>query len=116
MANARIDSGQPTLFVVVPDLLDHLRSAYAPDSQVTYDELFDAVRSSPLLILDDFGTQSATPWAMEKLFQLFNARYNSRLPTVVTTNRALDDFDERLRVRLTDSDLPRICHVQPPQS
>ncbi len=116
IANARIASGEPALFVVVPDLLDHLRSAYAPDSQVTYDELFEAVRNSPLLILDDFGTQSATPWAMEKLFQLFNARYNSRLPTVVTTNRSLDDFDERLRVRLTDTDLARICHVQPPQS
>jgi DNA replication protein DnaC len=116
IANARIANGEPALFVVVPDLLDHLRSAYAPDSQVTYDELFEAVRSSPLLILDDFGTQSATPWAMEKLFQLFNSRYNSRLPTVVTTNRSLEDFDERLRVRLTDPDLTRICHVQPPQS
>jgi DNA replication protein DnaC len=116
IANARIANGEPAIFVVVPDLLDHLRSAYAPDSQVTYDELFEAVRSSPLLILDDFGTQSATPWAMEKLFQLFNARYNSRHPTVVTTNRTLEDFDERLRVRLTDPDLTRICHVQPPQS
>ncbi len=116
IANARIANEEPALFVVVPDLLDHLRSAYAPDSQVTYDELFEAVRNSPLLILDDFGTHSATPWAMEKLFQLFNARYNSRLPTVVTTNRSLDDFDERLRVRLTDPDLTHICHVQPPQS
>jgi DNA replication protein DnaC len=116
IANTRVASGEPALFVVVPDLLDHLRSTYAPDSQVTYDELFEAVRSSPLLILDDFGTQSATPWAMEKLFQLFNTRYNGRLPTVVTTNRSLEDFDERLRVRLTDMELTRICHVQPPQS
>lgn len=116
IANARIAGGEPALFVVVPDLLDHLRAAFAPDSPVPYDELFEAVRSSPLLILDDFGTQSATPWAMEKLFQLFNTRYNSRLPTVVTTSRSLEDFDERLRVRLTDPDLARICHVQPPQS
>ena len=116
IANARIANEEPALFVVVPDLLDHLRSTFAPDSAVTYDDMFEGVRNSPLLILDDFGTQSATPWAMEKLFQLFNARYNSRLPTVVTTNRSLDDFDERLRVRLTDPDLTRICHVQPPQS
>ena len=38
-----------------------------------------------LLVLDDLGTESASPWAQEKLYQLFNYRYNARLPTVITT-------------------------------
>jgi DNA replication protein DnaC len=100
----------------VPDLLDHLRGAYSPTSDVTYDDLFENVRSTPLLVLDDLGTQSSTPWAMEKLYQLFNWRYNNQLPTVVTTNHSLDDVDERLRVRLTDPGFARICYLQPPQS
>lgn len=116
IANARIASGEPALFVVVPDLLDHLRATFHPDSDLPYDDLFDSVRSSPLLILDDLGTQSSTPWAMEKLFQLLNARYNGRLPTVITTNRSIDGLDERFRVRLTDPDLAQVCHVQPPHS
>ncbi|HZT05617.1 MAG TPA: ATP-binding protein, partial [Chloroflexota bacterium] len=116
VANARIAAGEPALFVVVPDLLDHLRAAFSPTSDVSYDELFENVRSAPLLVLDDLGTQSSTPWAMEKLYQLFNFRYNNRLPTVVTTNHPLEDVDERLRVRLTDPDFVRICYLQPPQS
>ncbi len=105
IANARIDMGEPVLFVVVPDLLDHLRATYSPQSDVTYDELFEQVRTTPLLILDDLGTQSSTPWAQEKLFQLLNYRYNAHLPTVITTNQRLEDLDPRLRSRLLDVSL-----------
>ncbi|MDP8924817.1 MAG: ATP-binding protein, partial [Chloroflexota bacterium] len=97
IANATLARGEPLVFVVVPDLLDHLRGSYAPTSEVTYDELFDTVRDTPLLVLDDLGTQSGTPWAQEKLFQLLNHRYVGRLPTVVTTNLRPEEIDERLR-------------------
>ena len=100
IVNAQLADGQPALFVVVPDLLDHLRAAYAPDSDETYDARFETVREAPLLVLDDLGTQAPTAWAAEKLFQLLNHRYNGRLPTVITTNCAIDDLDGRLRSRL----------------
>ncbi|MBI4494572.1 MAG: ATP-binding protein, partial [Chloroflexi bacterium] len=109
IANFRETRGADTFFVTAPDLLDHLRATYAPDSKVGYDELFETVRQAPLLILDDLGTQSATPWAQEKLFQLINHRYNLRLPTVITTNLRLEQIDERLRVRLSD---PALCDLQ----
>ena len=35
IANQRIAQGQPALFVVVPDLLDHLRATYHPNSRVS---------------------------------------------------------------------------------
>jgi DNA replication protein DnaC len=116
IANARVDQGEPALFVVVPDLLDHLRAAFHPESETEYDDLFDGVRSSPLLILDDLGTQSATPWAAEKLFQLLNGRFSSQLPTVITMNQSPHDLDERLRVRLTDPSLARVCYVETSES
>lgn len=111
IANETLARGEPLVFVVVPDLLDHLRGAYSPTSDVTYDELFDTVRDTPLLILDDFGTQSGTPWAQEKLFQLLNHRYVGRLPTVVTTNLRPEEIDERLRARLLDPALTRTVIV-----
>ncbi len=105
IANRCLELGTPALFVVMPDLLDHLRAAYRPDADVTYDELFEQVRSAPVLVLDDLGTQSATPWAEEKLFQIINHRFNARLPTVVTTNTPLRKLDDRLRTRLGDPSL-----------
>lgn len=102
IANARLDMGHPVLFMIVPDLLDHLRATFGPQSETTYDELFEQLRSAPLLVLDDLGAHSSTPWAQEKLFQILNHRYNAQLPTVITTNQRLDDLDPRLRSRLQD--------------
>ena len=114
ISNYRIANGQPVLFVVVPDLLDHLRATYAPTSQVSFDKRFEEVRAAPLLILDDLGTQSATPWAQEKLYQILNYRYNARLPTVITTNHELEEIDLRLRSRLVDPDLTEIVGIIAP--
>ena len=112
IANRCLERGQPALFVVVPDLLDHLRASYKPDSDMGYDALLEQVRAAPVLILDDLGTQSGTAWAQEKLFQILNHRYNAQLPTVVTTNLSLDRIDERLRMRLTDPAIASVYYVE----
>lgn len=112
IANACIQRGEPALFVVVPDLLDHLRATFNPQSAGTYDEVFEQVREAPLLLLDDLGAQSSTPWAEEKLFQLLNHRYQAQLPTVVTTSRQIDSLDERMRTRLADPALSQVYELE----
>ena len=114
IANACVERGQPVLFITVPDLLGHLRAAFAPSSPADYDTRFEEVRTVPALILDDLGTESSTPWAQEKLFQIFNYRYNARLPTVITTNHELEEIPLRLRSRLVDPDLARIVSITAP--
>lgn len=114
IANDRLDRNQAAIFVVVPDLLDHLRATFGPNSETQYDEMFEQIRSTRLLILDDLGSQSATPWASEKLFQLLNHRYNAQLPTVITTNQRLEDLDQRLRSRLLDINLVDRLHIIAP--
>jgi len=111
IANRRIADGQPALFIVVPDLLDHLRSTFSPNSEISYDDLFDQILNAPLLILDDLGTQSSTPWAQEKLFQIINHRFNAKLPTIFTTNLSPAELPERLRTRLTDETLSQVFRV-----
>lgn len=104
----RLSRGQSALFIVVPDLLDHLRSTFRPESDISYDELFQQVKAAPFLALDDLGSQATTPWAREKLFQIINHRYNERLPTVFTCALPLEEIEERLRTRLGD---PELCRV-----
>jgi DNA replication protein DnaC len=102
------------LFIVVPDLLDYLRSAYAPTSDIGLDERMEAIREAPLLILDDLGAHQSTPWAQEKLFQIINYRYNGRLPTVVTSNQLIEDMDPRITSRLADPDLSQVYEIMAP--
>ncbi|MDX1665136.1 MAG: ATP-binding protein [Candidatus Promineifilaceae bacterium] len=114
IANYRLEQSKPVLFVNTPDLLDHLRAAYGPHAHSSYDERFDEVRNAPLLILDDLGTESSTEWAQEKLYQIFNYRYNARLPTVITTNIELESVEVRIRSRMVDPDLVQIVPIAAP--
>lgn len=114
IANYRARLGDPPLFVMVPDLLDHLRATFSPTSNVAFDRRFDEIRTAPLLVLDDLGTQSMTPWVREKLYQLFNYRYNAELPTVITTSDSLEEMDPRIRSRLLDWKLCSIYAITVP--
>ena len=114
IANHRADLGHPPLFVVVPDLLDHLRATFNPSSTVSLDRRFEEIRTAPLLILDDLGTQSTTPWVREKLYQLFNHRYNAALPTVITTAAFKEEMDSRLLSRMEDTRLCKVYSITAP--
>jgi DNA replication protein DnaC len=114
IGNYRKGSGDDPIFVVVPDLLDHLRATFSPSSNTSYDEMFNRVKGASILILDDLGTQSATPWAREKLYQVFNERYNAKLPTVITMSGNLDELDARIRSRMLDSRLCAIYEIMAP--
>jgi DNA replication protein DnaC len=70
------------------------------------------VRTVPLLVLDDLGTENATSWAREKLFQIINYRYQERLPTVVTTNHTLDELEPRLVSRLADRRYSQVVRIE----
>jgi DNA replication protein DnaC len=95
IANSRFVQGHSALFITIPDLLDHLRATFSPTSNVSYDKRFAELRRAPLLVLDDLGTHSATAWAKEKLYQLFNYRYAARHPTVITTSLQLEDLEKQ---------------------
>jgi len=101
------DHRMQVYFAVAPDLLHYLRAAYAPTRDTSYDERFEQIRSVYLLVIDDLGAEQSTPWAVEKLYQIFNYRYNNRLPTVITSNSDLDSLDPRIRSRVCDPDLCR---------
>ena len=111
VANRLIERGQTVLFIFVSDLLDHLRGTYSPDSPISYDDLFHQVRDAPTLVLDDLGAHSGTPWATEKLLQIFNHRFNERMTTVVTIRGTLEKLDEGIKSRLRNPSLSKIVSV-----
>jgi DNA replication protein DnaC len=114
VGNYRNDMGQPPIFVTSTELLDHLRATFNPESSVRFDRRFNEFQTSAFLILDDLGTESMTPWVKERLYQLFNARYNAQLPTVITTSKSIDEIDDRLRSRMLDKRLCKIYGITAP--
>jgi DNA replication protein DnaC len=87
-------------------LLDHLRATFSPNSPIAYDELFEQIKTVPMLILDDLGAESSTPWAEEKLYQIMVYRHETLLPTIITTffdMKGLEEAKPRIASRLMDS-------------
>jgi len=111
IVNYRYQVNQPALFIVVPDFLDHLRSTFSPESRVSYDQFFESIKGTPLLVLDDYGEQTTTPWAQEKLYQVINHRYNARMPTVITTTCTTDEMDSPIRSRFIDPKISLIFNI-----
>lgn len=111
IANALLQKGKVVLFVVVPDLLDRIRSTYDGArhvNDVTEFDLVDTARQVPLLILDDLGAHNYTEWSRNKIYSIINYRLNHCLPIVVTTNITPEDLEEYLGERTT-SRLLEMC-------
>lgn len=113
IANFAVEMGVPTLFLTVPDLLDTLRFSYNSEN-TTFEERFDEIRAASLLVLDDFGTENATDWAQEKLFQIINYRYINHLPLVITSNLLFNEIEGRIRSRFRDPELVSIVKILAP--
>ncbi len=116
-ANALDDLGSSVTFWSVSDLLDGLRMTYSASNESDFYTLFESVRNAEILILDEFGQQNMTDWALEKLHQLIGYRHDRLLRTVITSQYILwewaDNSDwgrvrgkhqwESIRSRLNDS-------------
>lgn len=117
-ANHLIAHDQPVLFVNVPEFLDWLRESYSrssfDDTEETFTRRFELVRNAPVLILDDLGAESDTPWANEKLYILLNYRLEMCLPTLITSNLRFEDFPGRLRSRLGEVGFSVLVHNPAP--
>ncbi|MDO8751708.1 MAG: hypothetical protein Q7K03_11310 [Dehalococcoidia bacterium] len=86
-------------FARVGELLDMLQKGYEDG---LYYELLDECQNCRLLVLDDLGHQRETPWRLEIVDRIVDARYISGRWTVVTTNLPGDQLPPRIASRLRD--------------
>ena len=114
IAGHRLEQGDRVAFATAPDLLDELRSTFAPDSGERFDPLFRRLRDAGLLVLDDLGVEKSGGWAQEKLYQLLNYRHLGRRPTVITSDLALTELEPRIASRLSDLQVATAYELRAP--
>ena len=88
-------------FVTFPALLLALRGTFGRSGGEDY--LIQRHLSIRLLVLDDFGAEKATEWALSTAYLVISERINRMHPLIVTANLALaeiDILDPRLASRL----------------
>jgi len=85
--------------VSVPQLLEEIKARFRDG---TSRQLAGKVSRKFFLIMDDLGAEQGTEWVQKELYLLINSRYESKLPTVVTTNCAGDELAQQVGERVAD--------------
>lgn len=87
-----LNRGIPARYGFVPSLLIELKNGFDSGNQFTFGQVMESLQNTPLLVLDDLGTEKMTEWAMETIQTIINHRYENQLHLVITTNRPLDNL------------------------
>lgn len=96
IANQLISEGVPVLFVTMIDMLAKIKATFNGQSPENEEKLMRLYKNVDLLILDDMGKELPTPWALSKIFELVNARYENYKPVIITSNYTPSELVSRL--------------------
>lgn len=65
-------------------------------------EIIEKYSNIGLLVIDDLGSENVTDWSISSLYQIIYNRINFLKPTIITTNKTIDElsqWDDRLSSR-----------------
>lgn len=94
VAKGWAELGMHFKFATAQQLLGDLRACY--DGSMREADVLREYASVPLLVLDDLGKEVPTAWALARLFQVIDARYNEALPTIYTSQLAPAQMGARI--------------------
>jgi|SRR5688500_5498464 DNA replication protein DnaC len=80
------NTGARGYFFETPDLLRQVRNTYNSGVDATEMGILRPVMDAELLVLDDLGTEKTSEWVQETLGLVVNNRYNTKRPTILTSN------------------------------
>lgn len=98
IANALLDRRIPVVMTSFVKLLESVQG-FREDEE----KLMRQLNRAKLLIIDDLGAERGTDFALEKVYNIVDSRYRSRLPMILTTNLDLEEMK-----RVTDIRYSRI--------
>lgn len=116
MARMFVDAGYSVVLTTTLAMLEGIQDTYGKETSS-----LDAVlrfASSDVLILDDFGKESASAWSASMIFQIVNYRYEAMRPLIVTSQYDLAGLEKRISrqgehesARAVVSRLRQMCHT-----
>lgn len=89
------------IYMLSSDLIDLLRKSRLSEYSATIDASFvEALYTCDLLIIDDLGTENATDFAIDELFNLLNKRLLANKQLIISTNLTLNELDDIYSARI----------------
>lgn len=90
------ERGIASLMVYVPDFVREIKESIADQS---YASKLELLKDIPVLILDDIGAESLTPWIRDEVLGvILHHRVNNHLPTLYTSNYSLEELEDHFSI------------------
>jgi DNA replication protein DnaC len=83
-----VNKGIEARFVLVPELLDRLRSSYDDDAGESQRKILRPIFEADLVVIDELGSSRPSDWVFETVELVIGGLYNRMGPVIVTTNFA----------------------------
>ncbi|MFB4210689.1 primosomal protein DnaI [Shouchella sp. JSM 1781072] len=94
IANDLKENGIKSFLIYTPDFFREMKGAIGDG---TFQEKLEAVRTAPVLMLDDIGAETTTAWTRDEILgPILQYRMSERLPTVFTSNYDYEELENQL--------------------
>lgn len=100
IANKMIENNKIVLIEKGSSIIDKIKESFNKD-ELSEMEIIELYSNVDMLIIDDFGNENLSKWALEKLYKIISNRYDNELPIVITTRYNKEQLIEQLA---TESD------------
>ena len=114
VTQSALKAGRSAARYSLPGLLSQIRKTFDTGD---HNALLERLVAVDLLHIDDIGAEQTTPWVLEELYTIINARYEEQRAIVITTNildphLLAEQITERTVSRLTEmcDELPLMGH------
>lgn len=97
MLNELAKLNHKVAIIYYPDFLRRIKESFNSDTD--YDSLINTIQKVELLLIDDIGAETTTPWARDEILgTILQYRMQEKLPTFFTSNLSLKELEEHLSV------------------
>ena len=102
IANELLRRKIPVIFKTSSDLFNCIKATMRSDSEDSSEKIIRQYGKVDLLVIDDIGKEFATDWTTSVLFSILNARYENKIPTIITTNYTPKELPIAITARKCD--------------
>lgn len=110
IANAVINRGYAVCYGTSHNICEDLRNESFGREEFTYSK--NQVLNCDLLILDDLGTETNTPFNIATIYNIINTRILQKRPMIISTNFEVDELMEQYDQRITSRILGEFTQMQ----
>lgn len=91
--------GIKSAIVFWPEFLNSLKASFNSEVKSEFKDKYNYVKKVPLLLIDDLGAESVTPWSRDEILcPLLQYRMDEKLPTFFTSNLNLETLENHLAI------------------